>query len=175
VCVVAPLRNICGCISVPPRSMIPAIMRPERVRLRAVPGSSLLAALGSVCATSLGPSIAPCAMNGPTTTSRSSPPQTRSCSSTWSRLWYNESPLFLELGSVVAQYGYDAPLNIGGCGLPVGAAHSSQNFAAGVEDGAAAGTRARQRSGTLDSEPRVLDHHDLFAQRFLGQGDIDGR
>jgi hypothetical protein len=30
------------------------------------------------------------------------------------RLRYNESPLFLELGSVVAQYGYDASLNAGG-------------------------------------------------------------
>ena len=30
------------------------------------------------------------------------------------RLRYNDTPLFLELGSVVAQYGYDASLNAGG-------------------------------------------------------------
>jgi hypothetical protein len=27
----------------------------------------------------------------------------------------------------------------------------------------------------LESEPHVLDCHELFAQRFRGQGDIDGR
>ena len=30
------------------------------------------------------------------------------------RLRYNDSPLFLELGSVVAQYGYNASLAVGG-------------------------------------------------------------
>lgn len=81
-------------------------------RLRALLLSSLLAGLGSACATGLGPKAV-----------RSERPDynqqiVRSGDAELLlnvvRLRYNETPLFLELGSVVAQYGYDASLNAGG-------------------------------------------------------------
>src|SRR5262245_23581603 len=74
--------------------------------------SGLVAVLGSGCATGLGPRAL-----------RSERPDynqqiVRSADAelllNLVRLRYNESPLFLELGSVVAQYGYDAALNAGG-------------------------------------------------------------
>src|SRR5262245_49663992 len=81
-------------------------------RLRAGLISALVAVLGSACATGLGPRAL-----------RSERPDynqqiVRSADAelllNLVRLRYNESPLFLELGSVVAQYGYDASLNAGG-------------------------------------------------------------
>jgi hypothetical protein len=87
-------------------------MRLERMRLRAALVSSLLAVLGSACATGLGPKAV-----------RSERPDynqqiLRSADAAMLlnlvRLRYNDTPLFLELGTVVASYGYDASFNAGG-------------------------------------------------------------
>jgi len=92
--------------------MVLATMRLELGRLRTVPALSLLAVLGSACATGLGPKAV-----------RNERPDynqqiLRSANAelllNLVRLRYNDTPLFLELGTVVASYGYDASLNAGG-------------------------------------------------------------
>src|SRR5215471_21411192 len=84
----------------------------EHIALRVVLGSSLLAMLASGCATGLGPKAV-----------RSERPDynqqiVRSADAEMLLnlvpLRYNDTPLFLELGSVVATYGYDASLNASG-------------------------------------------------------------
>ena len=83
---------------------------PKAIRLRVVT-LTLLVLLASGCATGLGPAAV-----------RSERPDynqqiVRSADAgvllNLVRLRYNDSPLFLELGGVVAQYSYDATLNAG--------------------------------------------------------------
>jgi hypothetical protein len=92
--------------------MTPSITLPENLSSRTILIPSLLALLASACATGLGPRAL-----------RSERPDynqqiVRSGDAelllNLVRLRYNESPLFLELGAVVAQYGYDASLNATG-------------------------------------------------------------
>src|SRR5262245_52638186 len=91
--------------------MVPASRWPKVDRFSAGLVSTLVAVLANACATGLGPKAL-----------RSERPDyneqiVRSADAelllNLVRLRYNESPFFLELGSVVAQYGYDATLNAG--------------------------------------------------------------
>jgi hypothetical protein len=68
------------------------------------------------------------------------------------RLRYNESPLFLELGSVVAQYGYDASLNAGG------------TFGGGTDSGTVGTALAYSEKPTVTYTPLAGEQ---FATRML--------
>ena len=102
----------CGNVGVRSGVVAPSQNIYDGARSRGVLVSSLLAMFGSACATGLGPKAV-----------RNERPDynqqiVRSADAelllNLVRLRYNESPLFLELGSVVAQYSYDASLNAGG-------------------------------------------------------------
>jgi hypothetical protein len=95
-----------------PRSVVPTSRWRNVGHFRVRLISGLVAVLASACATGLGPK----ALRGerPDYNEQISRSADAELLLNLVRLRYNEPPLFLELGSVVAQYGYDASLSAGG-------------------------------------------------------------